>query len=291
MIRSMTGFGRSQTAIDGLDLCVEISSVNRRNLEFSISLPRDWQFLERELQKRLRESFDRGKLQVTVHASPAAGESGFQWDEAGLESSLRRLAESAAGHGIAWPPGADALVRLAALNKVESLLPEAESIRDALMGELRSAACGLREMRETEGAAMEADLRHRIARLQSALETIDRLSSEVVPRYREQLFQRLAQADLELDLSDERVLREIAIFADKCDTSEEQTRLESHLQQFCECLEAGSPVGRKLEFIVQEMNREFNTIGSKANHIGISREVIEAKNEIERIREQIQNIE
>ena len=103
--------------------------------------------------------------------------------------------------------------------------------------------------------------------------------------------QRLAQTDLPLDLSDERVLKEIAIFADKCDISEEVTRLESHFQQFRECLEQAGPVGRKLEFIIQEVNREFNTIGSKANNIEISRLVIEAKNEIERIREQIQNIE
>ena len=114
---------------------------------------------------------------------------------------------------------------------------------------------------------------------------------KTVPRYRELLLSRLEQTKLDLDLSDERVLKEIALFADKCDTSEECTRLVSHFEQFRECLDEGSPVGRKLEFILQEINREFNTVGSKANQIEISRLVIEAKNELERIREQIQNVE
>ncbi|MFO7724217.1 MAG: YicC/YloC family endoribonuclease [Oceanipulchritudo sp.] len=291
MIVSMTGFGRSQWMGEGLDLSVEINSVNRRNLEISISLPREWQVLERSIHGILRNRFHRGKLHVTVQATPQEAERGFHWDEEGLESSLRRLGEVAWRHRIDWPPDAEALVRIAALNKVDFLLPESAQIAGTLETVVGEAVSELARMRSHEGAALEADLGQRLAFLAEGLESIRSLSVETVPRYRELLFTRLQQAGLELDLSDERVLREIALFADKCDTSEECTRLESHFEQFRECLQGGSPAGRKLEFILQEINREFNTVGSKASHIEISRIVIEAKNELERIREQIQNVE
>ena len=291
MILSLTGFGRSQSSFEGVDLTVEVNAVNRRNLEISVSLPREWQALEREVQALLRGLFSRGKLHVSVLAVPAVAEAGFQWDEKGLEASLRRLEEVAYRHRVGWPPTAESLVRLAALNKVDMRLPEPEAIGALVVAEAGKAARALLLMREAEGAALGADLGERIAALSQSMANIGRLSSESVPRYREVLFQRLSQAGLELDPTDERVLKEIALFADKSDISEEQIRLDSHLGQFRECLAEGSPVGRKLEFILQEINREFNTIGSKAGHIEISREVIEAKNEIERIREQLQNIE
>lgn len=291
MMYSMTGFGRRQTSFAGTDLSVEINSVNRRNLEVSVSLPREWQSLERDIQTILRGQFNRGKLHVSIQAQPAAAEGGFHWDEAGLASSLQRLAKVAAREGIDWPPGADALVRLAALNKVEALLPDSGEIAAELMDSVRLAAEELRTMRGTEGSALEVDLRERLGELRGAVSSIRRESATTVSRYRELLMQRLGQAELDIDLSDERVLKEIALFADKCDISEEQTRLDSHFDQFTECLDAGSPIGRKLEFILQEVNREFNTIGSKSNNVEVSRLVIEAKNEIERIREQIQNVE
>jgi len=291
VICSMTGFGRSQSDLHGLNLSVEISSVNRRNLEPTVSLPREWAALEKDIQAVLREALNRGKVHVNIQAVPSAAEAGFHWDQAGLESSLRRLARVAGEHGIDWHPDPGALVRIAALNKVDAVLPDPEEAREAFMGCFRKALDQLVEMRQVEGSALREDLEQRVEFLGSALEAIRSAVSDTVPRYRELLLQRLSQANLEIDLSDERVLKEIALFADKCDVSEETTRLDSHLAQFRECLQAGSPVGRKLEFILQEVNREFNTIGSKANNIEVSRQVIDSKNEIERIREQVQNIE
>jgi len=287
----MTGFGRSQGSHGALDLSLEINSVNRRNLETTISLPREWQSLDRDIQQFIRERFDRGKFHVALQAVPCACEGGFQWDQAGLDACLQRMGEVAARYGISWPPDADALVRLAALHKVEAVLPDAGEIRTVLETLLEAACRDLLLMRETEGQRMGDDLFARLNALHEALRVIRKESAGTVPHYREHLFQRLANADLELDLSDDRVLKEIAIFADRCDTAEEQTRLESHFDQIETCLKEGSPVGRKLEFILQEINREFNTIGSKANNIEVNRAVIEAKNEVERIREQIQNIE
>lgn len=291
MLQSMTGFGQSQATLEGVDLSIEVNSVNRRNLEVSVSIPREWQCLERDLQAAVKQRFARGKLHLQVHASAAGGQSGFSWDEAGLESSLERLKATAVRHSIKWDPDANALVRLAGLNKADLALPAADDISGSLAEQVGLALDQLALMRQTEGAALATDLRQRIGTLEQLLTEIRQHSSGTVERYREIFHQRLRQAGLEIDLADERVLKEIAIFADKCDITEETTRLESHIDQLCSTLEASGPVGRKLEFILQEVNREFNTIGSKANNIEVSRLVIEAKNEIERIREQIQNIE
>jgi uncharacterized protein (TIGR00255 family) len=294
MLQSMTGFGQSQATLEGVDLAIEVNSVNRRNLEVSISIPREWQCLERDLQAAVKERFSRGKLHLQVQATVSGGDSGFTWDAAGLESSLSRLKETAARHGIEWKPDAGALVRLAGLNKADMVLPDAGDISASLLEQTGLALDNLLEMRRTEGAALAADLKQRVdtlATLAELLGGIREQSGGTVERYREIFHQRLRQAGLEIDLSDERVLKEIALFADKCDITEETTRLESHIDQLNSSLGLDGPVGRKLEFILQEVNREFNTIGSKANNIEVSRMVIEAKNELERIREQIQNIE
>ena len=291
MIRSMTGFGRAQLNLDGMDLSVEVSSVNRRNLELSVSMPREWQSLERAFAPLVRDCVHRGKLQIQIQATPAAGEAGFTWDTAGFDASLKRLEEAARRHGIPWEPDAGTLARVAALNKVEMVLPSVERVSQPLLDTLSEAIRALVEMRETEGAALRLDLDERLDSLGTELDTIRQLSTDTVPVYREMLMQRLRQSDLELDLEDERILKEVALFADKCDIAEEITRLDSHLDQFRTILEEGGVVGRKLEFLLQEVNREYNTIGSKGNNLGISRCVIEAKNEIERIREQLQNIE
>jgi uncharacterized protein (TIGR00255 family) len=239
MIYSMTGFGRAQTVFSGADLNVEISSVNRRNLEISVSLPRDWQSLERVIQAAARKGVNRGKLHIQIQASPGAEEAGFHWDEAGLASTLKRLQEAARENNVEWAPTADALVKLAALNKVDMLLPDADSVESALMEVVSEAVANLVAMRKTEGAALGTDLEERLNNLTRGLSEIREHSAGTVERYREILLQRLKQAGLELELSDERVLKEIAIFSDRCDIAEEVTRLDSHLAQWAQ---AGIPL-------------------------------------------------
>lgn len=291
MIYSMTGFGRAQREQDGAQLTIEVQSVNRRNLEVFINLPREWQGLERDLQALVRERVQRGKVYVTVQASLKEESDGFVWDEEALRASVARLARFAWEQGMEWKMSSDALVRLAALHKVDQWLPEGGEIRSIVEEGLREALDGLMAMRGTEGSSLAGDLRERVGQLENLLEAIGRESAGTAEHYRDQLLQRLQQSGLDIDLADERVLKEVALFADKCDISEELTRVRSHLEQFAECLEAGSPIGRKLEFIIQELNREFNTIGSKVSNVEASRHVIDGKNELERIREQIQNIE
>lgn len=291
MIYSMTGFGRAQREEDGAQVNIEVQSVNRRNLEIYINLPREWQEMERVLQRLVRERVQRGKVYVTVHVNLGEAEGGFVWDDKALRASVERLAGFAREQGIAWELDSDSLVRLAALHKVDRVMPEAENMQPVVEDALGEALGGLVAMRQAEGSSLGVDLGERVRVVQELLEAIGRDGAGAVEQYGELLLQRLRQSGLALDLTDERVLKEVALYADKCDISEELTRVGSHVEQMRECLEAGSPVGRKLEFIIQELNREFNTIGSKVNNVDASRHVIEAKNELERIREQIQNIE
>ena len=184
MIYSMTGFGRGQATVGGIDLCVEINSVNRRNLEISVSLPRDWQILEKAVQDQIRNKVNRGKLHVSVQAGPASTESGFHWDSDGLESSLNRLGTVAKAHSIAWPPDADALIRLAALNKVDVALPKAEDLQGSLLEMVEAAMRQLLAMRETEGLTLHGDLAGRVGTLVDRLDAIRESSTGTVPRYR-----------------------------------------------------------------------------------------------------------
>jgi len=187
----------------------------------------------------------------------------------------------------------DAQALLAIIKALDSSeeLPEWPEVMPVVAQALKAALSAFNEMRATEGAALEADIRARLDAIALWCARIQQDSQGTVARYRELLLERLQKAGLELDLSDERVLKELALFADRCDITEELTRLESHLAQFAQTLSRPEPVGRKLDFICQELNRETNTIGSKANNLDVTRHVIEIKNELERIREQVQNIE
>lgn len=290
-MNSMTGFGRAEGMLGELQLTVELVSVNKRNLELGFSLPRDWQSLERPLSEQLRAGLQRGKVNWSVQVQ-AAGESGaFVWDEVGVAETLKRLEKEADMFGIPWEPDADLLFKVAQQHRGQNSLPpvdEAAPVLAALTGEALEALC---RMRADEGEALRIDLAARLETLAELYATVTAARAETPERYREMLFARLRQAGLELELEDERVLREVAIFADRCDVSEELTRLESHLTQLRQLLAESGAVGRRLEFLLQEVIRETNTVGAKANNLGVTQPVLEAKNEIERLREQVQNVE
>lgn len=290
-MRSMTGFGRGTASRDGWEATVQVSSVNRKTLEVAVSLPREWQAFEPELAALVREKAARGRIQVAIDLRGTVAGGGLAWDDAAVEKTLERLALLAARHEVAFTPTPELLFQLAQANRLEAaaLQPEVALalIREALEPALRDFAA----MRTREGDALARDLTARADALSRIVESIAGRAPLVVQNYRENLLQRLRTAGLELDVSDERVLREIALFADRIDTAEELTRLRSHLEQFAQLASESDPVGRKAEFILQEIGREINTVGSKANDLEIARAVIEFKNELERIREQIQNIE
>lgn len=292
----MTGYGRAAFSVGSLDFTVEIASVNQRGLAISVSAPTDWGHdAERLLVPLIRERAARGKITVALRLAAAqhAGAPVFAWDDSAVAKALQKMAASAAAAGVQFEATSEVYLRLAELNRTTQnafpSLQDAEVAESVLAG-AREALARFVAMREEEGLALEKDFRARLGRLRAWAEKIREASSGTVENYRENLRARLAALELEIDLDDPRFLKEIALFADRCDIAEELTRLNSHFAQFENCLQE-SESGRKLDFICQEILREFNTIGSKANNATVTRYVVEAKNEQERLREQVQNVE
>ena len=291
-MHSMTGFGRGETMAAGVIWRAEASSVNRKQLELVISLPRELAELDGPLRNRAASRLSRGRVQIT-----------FSMDQGTAPAAVLRVDEALAKQY------ADALQRLANSLHISPTLSIAEITRwpgvfsteqsswspeealPHLEGAVDAALTQMITMRQTEGMNLKADISARLDSLQAMLQSARELGPQITQRYRDALRQRLEEAGLPLPLEDERLLKEIALFADRCDTSEEQTRAESHIAQFRTYMDSGEPVGRSLDFLSQELFREFNTMGSKANHAPLAQLVVRAKTELEKIREQVQNIE
>jgi len=283
--RSMTGFGRATLAHGDATLSVEVSTVNQRGLAVVVHAPADWPELEPRLAALARESFQRGK--VTVRLSCVRG------TIAGpdVAEPLRQLRELATRHGIAGQPDWQVLQRLVELQQGASRQPPLDAaLTEAAEQCARAAFRACDVMRAAEGVALTRDL---ASRLDALARLVDRMatSERAAPaRVRDRLLRRLSELGVGVDLADERVLKELALHADRCDISEELTRLASHLAQGRSQL-AQSGAGRGLDFLTQEFLREVNTIGSKAAEVETTKAVLEAKTEIERFREQVQNLE
>jgi uncharacterized protein (TIGR00255 family) len=289
-MRSMTGFGRGNAAADGWEIGVQLSSVNRKSLEVALSAPREWQGFEPEITAAVREKASRGRVQVAIDVRGPASV-GLSWDDAAVSSVIDRLTALAAKRGVPFVVTPELLLGIAQASRTERVALEPEKALALIKAALEPALSEFATAREREGTALANDFLQRGASLRAMVERIAMRTAGATQNYREGLLARLRQAGLDLDLHDERVLKEIALFADRIDISEELTRLRSHLGHFDQLLGVSEPVGRKLEFLLQEIGREIHTIGSKANDIEAARLVIECKNELERIREQAQNIE
>lgn len=287
----MTGYGRATAVIGGFTLTVQISSVNRKTLDLAIKQPDAWESLEAAIGEQVRKQVLRGRISVAIELTGARGASEIVWDETEVAAALDKLSALAAGRGIAFEPTPELLWSIANSQRKTAELPAAEVAAPVVLSTLAEALREFSAMRAKEGEALLIDFIARMETLRRHVDAVAARASTVPTNYREQLLQRLRQAGLELDVNDERVLREIALFADRCDVTEELTRLRSHFEQFAALLKSDGEIGRKSEFILQEIGREVNTIGSKANDLTISRAVIELKNELERVREQIANVE
>ena len=290
-MKSMTGFGRATAPLGTRTLAVQVSSVNRKTLDLTVSRPEEWESLEPFIGELVRKFAQRGKVHVDLEFTGDNAPSGVTWDEIAAAETLDRLKAFSVARGVTFQPTPELLWSIANSQRKTTDLPTSEVAHPAVSAALESALKSFAEMRAREGAALLTDFLARIATLQTHVTAIAARAPQVPKNYREQLTQRLRQAGLELDLSDDRVLKEVALFADRCDVSEELTRLGSHLEQFTALVQGSTEIGRKAEFILQEIGREVHTIGSKANDLTISRAVIELKNELERIREQIANVE
>ena len=291
---SMTGFGRSSVDVAGagVRIQVEIHSVNRKTLDIQISAPREWSGHEAIFSEWIGGAFQRGRVNVQIKVELAKDSSdSLAMNTEAMALTLNDLKAFAQAQGFDFTPDSSLVLDLARSVKDKSSLPSWKELKESLQEAFNAALTDISAMRLQEGAALADDLRERIAELEVFRKQIEKNASGSTKRYRNALLERLKQLELELDVSDERVLKEVAIYADRSDISEETTRLRSHFEQFLGFLSADEATGRKMDFLCQEIHREFNTTGSKSNDIEITRLVIEGKNALERIREQVQNIE
>ncbi|WP_169305296.1 YicC/YloC family endoribonuclease [Coraliomargarita akajimensis] len=290
----MTGFGRgsAEHPEQQLKIEVEISSVNRKTLDAFVSAPREWTGLDQKCTEWLRTAYQRGRVnvQIKVECTDSAS-TGLTWSAAAMDENLERLQGYANAKGLPFVVDAALLLDLAKTLKDSSTLPDWREIESTVKTAFDEALADINDMRSKEGSALAQDLTERIDQLDVLQETIANHAKDSTKLYRGALLERLKQLELDLDLNDERVLKEVALFADRSDISEEITRLKCHFNQFREFLAADAATGRKMDFLCQEIHREFNTTGSKSTQIEITRAVIEGKNALERIREQVQNVE
>lgn len=288
----MTGHGQGTATHEDLSIHIEIQSVNRKSLEISVNIPKDYQSLDFLIQNFVKKTVYRGKLTVCIQIQSNAQQLGGTWEDVPLSNALQKIKAFAAKENISYEPAIGDILRLISMQRSSTISSEQiEQVTPLLEKALEKALEAHDTMRLQEGEYLKHDLQARISLLLNNLDSVSSLAPNVVPRYQKQLNDRLEKLNIEVDLNDERILKEIALFADRCDISEEITRLKSHLQQFINSLNEEGPMGRKLDFLCQEIHREWNTIGSKANFLEITQVVIESKNELERIREQVQNIE
>jgi uncharacterized protein (TIGR00255 family) len=292
MIKSMTGYGKGEASFAGGRIIVELRSVNHRYGEISVKLPRALMPFENEIKKRVAEKLSRGKIDVFIQVE-GAGAMGVPTVNLPLARGYHK-AFTAIREALGMADEVS-LALVAAQRDVITVAaePEAalEEIPQELLAALEAGLSRVDEMRSFEGESLLADFNKRREILRDLINRVEARSPSVVAEYAARLKERILALTLDSGLPEERIALEVALLADKCDITEELVRLESHLRQFDETLGRDEPVGRKLDFLLQEINREVNTVGSKANDAEIAACVVELKGELEKIREQVQNIE
>jgi uncharacterized protein (TIGR00255 family) len=293
-MKSMTGYGRGECAQDGFKVTVELSSVNRKQAEIYANLPREMEMLEASIRDMINRHVARGRVtaRISLHAGNGRLSARMHLNVPLAKAYARELNRLARRLKLSGNVTLDHLVHAPGVFQTDEELAGAENLWPAVEKALKQALAALVKMREREGAHLAQDLAARIGVMRKAVQKIQKRAPQTAENYRRQLLERIKSAGLEnIAPDDERLLKEIALFADRSDISEELTRLQSHFRQFEDCLKMREPVGRTLDFLAQEMNREINTIGSKANDALISREVVKLKAELEKFREQAQNVE
>lgn len=292
MIKSMTGFGRASETINGREISVEIRAVNHRYLELAMRMPRAYSYLEEMMKPHIQKSVSRGKVDVGVQIQQIDGKNVVIEPNirvaSGYVTALRDIAKEL---GLRYDIDAATVARFPDIFNVASETPDENELFSDVKTVLDEALSRFIGMRETEGERLKEDILSHLTVIERMAVTIENASPEQIERQRERLTQRMKAVLENTEIDHNRILLEAAIYADKSAVDEETVRLKSHVAQFREILALDEPVGRKLDFLVQELNREVNTIGSKCSDAEITSKVVDAKSEIEKIREQIQNIE
>lgn len=292
MIRSMTGYGMCRQVVDGREILVEIKSVNHRYFEFSARVPRAYGYLEEKLKAFLQGKVSRGKVEVSVSVYNIEGKDALievnRSIAKGYVDALRSANEMLE---LKDDITLSNLIRLPDIFNVIKNTEDEEVIWNGVKVVAEEAVNSFVAMREAEGVKMKDDVEKRLDYIGRLVEAVEKKSPQVTEAYRERLYSKLSEILSDKKIDEQRILTEAAIFSEKTAVDEETVRLKSHIQQFRGLLDSGGSVGRKLDFLIQEFNRESNTIGSKAQDVEITKIVVELKSEIEKIREQIQNIE
>ncbi len=291
MVISMTGFGRSKAESGPFSVNVEMKTVNHRFCEFNFRMPRQLIKIEDKMKKKLNQHIRRGRVEVYVTLE---GEGTVtrkvlaDWQL--IDEFYRFVLEAKNKYGIEGQITLKELLSREELVHIEESEAENEELENLVLKAVEQAASQLKQMRIAEGAAMKKDLESNLGQILTVVSQLKESAPLVVEAYQERLTKRMQEL-LQGQVDEGRIITEVAVFADKADINEEVTRLNSHIQQFFQTLEVNEPIGRKLDFLVQEMNREANTIGSKANDAAIAKKVVELKSLLEKLKEQIQNIE
>lgn len=292
MIKSMTGFGRGEHEEFGRSYIVEIKSVNHRYSDISVKLPKQLSYLEDTIRKFVSEHISRGKIDVYITQDKySEDEIHVTVDHALASSYIKALHELRDTYKLEDDVSVSNVSKFPDLLTVDRVEDDKDKVWNTLSAAIEESLENLTKMREMEGRKLFEDLSNRAKYIKSVVDEINKRSPVVVQEYKTKLEERIKQLLGDIPVDETRLAQEVAIFADKSSITEEIVRLYSHLDQLLSILNEDVPVGRKLDFLVQEMNREINTIGSKASDIIITRYVVEVKSEIEKIREQIQNIE
>ena len=288
----MTGYGRAVETVNGREFTVELRSVNNRYLDCTVKLPRSVSFAEEAVKQAVKQSVTRGKVDVFISIkSENSDDTKITLNASVLEGYLGAMRQMVDAFGVRDDISVSTVSRLPEVFTVEKPEVDEEQLKADLMGVVAKALAGYDAMRCTEGQALDADLRSRGNTILELVSQVESGNSQTVTDYRTRLENKLKEVLANTSIDESRILTEAAIFADKVCVDEETVRLRSHLQQMNTMLTTGGAVGRKLDFLLQEMNREANTIGSKCTDVRLARIVVDIKAELEKIREQTQNIE
>ncbi len=291
-VKSMTGFGRAKHTADGYDITVEIKSVNHRYFEFSSRLPRAYMFLEEQLKTLIREKVTRGKVEVSVLLDDRREDAiELEVNTAYTDAYVKALHELAKRYKIKDDVKVSLLANNSEIFTARKKEADAQKVSEAVLGVASEALDNFVSMKASEGERLVSDVTDRCNTILGFVSFVEQRSPQTVKEYRERIEDKIRELIGDVQIDEQRLLTETAIFADRIAVAEETVRLRSHIDQLCQMFKEGGAIGRKLDFIVQEMNREANTIGSKSQDLEIGKTVVDIKSEIEKIREQIQNIE
>ena len=292
MVKSMTGYGRAVETVNGREFTVELRSVNNRYLDCSVKLPRSLTFAEEAVKQAVKGTISRGKVDVFITVrSESASDVKITLNAAMVEGYLSAMKQMVTEYGVRDDISVSILSRMPEVFTVEKPEVDEEQLLCDLMCVVKQALANYDAMRAAEGKALEADLRSRGNTILELVSQVEAGNGQTVIDYRTRLYNKLQEVLANTSIDENRILTEAAIFADKVAVDEETVRLRSHLEQMNQMLTTGGAIGRKLDFLLQEMNRESNTIGSKCSDVKLARIVVDIKAELEKIREQTQNIE